>query len=114
MDFYKIFVLTTTLLITNYSHSDGCSSTECVGLIENIYIQANGEIYIGTPHDEKLANCSPVSGALLTLDTNDNNAKEIYSTLLAAYMADKKVKIRITESSPNCKIQYVDLHKGNM
>jgi len=56
-----------------------------------------------------LASCTPVSGVYFSLDTEMSNSKEIYSALLAAYMADKKILLRIIEGSNDCTIAYVKL-----
>ncbi len=106
----RIFTLIAGLLFsTQIVAANTCNNTGCISTISLLYTTANGPVYIGTPQDEKLANCTPVKNVYFTLNTNSKNAQEIYSTLLAAYMAGKKVKLRIIEGSSNCELSYVTL-----
>ncbi|WP_218919595.1 hypothetical protein [Shewanella psychrophila] len=79
--------------------------------VETLYINASGIIYIGTSGDETLMSCSAVSDVYVTLKRSEPAADMIFSTLLAAQMADKKVHIRTVDKSVGCKIAYVTLDK---
>ena len=94
---------------THVLAADQCQSWGCITTISKLYTTANGPIYVSTPLDEKLANCTPVSDVYFTLDTSSKNVKEVYATLLAAYMAQKEVRLRIIEGSANCELKYVTL-----
>ena len=89
--------------------AEQCTSWGCVSTISKLYTTTDGPVYIGTPLNEKLANCTPVSGVYFTLNTSSKNAKEIYSSLLAAFMSGKRIALRIKEGSSNCELAYVTL-----
>jgi hypothetical protein len=93
--------------------ADVCTSRGCISTVSDIYANADGAIYIGTPLDEKLANCTPVSGVYFTLNPNSGNAKEMYASILAAYMANIKIMLRIKEGHGSCELQYVTLSSSH-
>lgn len=103
------------LLITVTSFSafaaDKCTTWGCISTIEELHTNANGDTYIGTPLDETSANCTLISSNRFTLKSDAVNAKEIYSSLLAAYMSDSKIQLRIIEGSAGCELAYVRLSK---
>ena len=106
----KKLILTITLLIAPFfSMAATCSKTGCIDKIQMLYVNADGNIYIGMPGDEKLANCTPVSGVYFTLPPTAENKKEVYSALLAAQMADKVVHVRVKEGTSKCEIAYITL-----
>jgi len=88
---------------------DQCTSWGCKSTISELYTNAQGDIYVATPLDEKLANCTAVSGVYFTLDPTLSNAKEVYSTLLAAFISNKKVQLRVKEGDSKCRLSYVRL-----
>ncbi|MBN3495879.1 hypothetical protein [Vibrio neptunius] len=90
---------------------DRCESWGCISTIETLYTNSNGDIYIGTPLDEKRANCTPVSGVYFSLNPSAANADEVYSSLLAAYMAGTKIQLRVKEEHPRCELSYVRLDR---
>ena len=106
----KKLILTIILLTAPFfSMAATCSKTGCIDKVQMLYVNAGGDIYIGMPGDEKLANCTPVSGVYFTLSPTAQNKKEVYSALLAAQMADKVVQVRVKEGSSKCEIAYVTL-----
>ena len=96
--------------LAGVSHADECASWGCVSTIESLYTNASGLIYVSTPLDETKANCTVYPGNYFVLNPNAQNKKEIYSSLLAAYMAGRKIQLRVVEGSPNCELSYVRLH----
>jgi hypothetical protein len=107
----KIFCYALLMLCSFSAASNQCASWGCTATIETLYTNVDGDIYIGTPGDEKLTNCTPVSGVYFTLNPSAVNAKEVYSSILAAYMANEKIQLRIKEGSSNCELAYVKLAK---
>lgn len=107
----KIFVFIISTILFSSAYAQGqCYSRGCISQIESLYTEANGVIYVSTLQDEKLANCKPVSGVYFTLDPSKRNAKYVYSTLLAAYIAQQSVHIRIRDNGEEpCEILYVTL-----
>lgn len=99
------------LFVSTLSFSDECASWGCISTISELYITTDGDIRVGTPLDEKLASCTPASGVFFTLNQNSANAKEVYSTLLAAYMSEKKIQLRTKDGSPDCELAYVRLQR---
>ncbi|KOR33474.1 hypothetical protein TI05_00885 [Achromatium sp. WMS3] len=106
----KTFVLVVFCLPCIGLAADSCETWGCVSTISTLYTNVNGVVYIGTPLDEKKANCTPVSGVYFTLNpSNSNNFQAVYSNLLGAYLQNKKIRLRIKERSPNCELEYVVL-----
>ena len=100
-------VLTVIALLassTSVFAADMCASWGCTSTIETLYTNADGRIYIGTPLDENLANCTTVIDKYFTINPSSGNAKEMYSSILAAYMSDKKVQLRVKEGHPSCEL----------
>jgi hypothetical protein len=89
--------------------ADQCTSWGCISTVANVVTNADGVIYVGTPLDESLANCTAVSGVYFTIDTTSGNAKEMYASVLAAYMSNKKIQLRVKEGHPLCELSYVNL-----
>ena len=103
-------VIITTLIALTFSsvnYADSCASWGCISTIEHLVTNAEGNIYIDTPLDESVANCTRYADTYFVLNSNSKNSDKIYSTLLAAYISKSKVQLRIIEGSPNCEIGYV-------
>ena len=100
------------LLLSNAPAFADCSANACGTVhVERLYVNAEGLIYVATSGTETSLSCTPVSGKYLTLVTTATNADEVFSTLLAAQLADKQVTIRIVTSSSNCSIAYITLDR---
>jgi len=108
---YFIAALIMFLSITA-SAEDKCTTWGCISTLNELYTKSSGVVYIATPLDETKANCTPHSGVYFTLRPEVSGYKEIYSSLLAAYMSDKKIQLRITEGTIGCEINYVRFAKG--
>lgn len=100
------------LLAANVTYA-ACVTNSCVDVyVTMLYTHSDaGWVYIGTDGDEPLLDCTPVSNKFLTLLTTDANFDAVYSTLLAAQLADKKVGIRILNGSNGCTVTYVTLER---
>lgn len=92
--------------------SDRCTTWGCISTISELSINADGLIYVGTPLDEKLANCTAISGVYFTINPLSQNSKEMYSSVLAAYMSNKKIQLRVKEGHAQCELAYVRLSAG--
>jgi hypothetical protein len=89
-----------------------CSASGCWNVyIEELYPEANGGAWIKTSGTETLANCTVDSNIYLRLNPSAG-FKEIYATLLAAQLADKRVSLRIVEGSSPCYVTYVTLNRN--
>ncbi len=108
----KIIMALAVALSPSITKADECTSAGCISTIESLYTNSSGLIYISTPLDETKANCTAYAGNYFVLNPESPNAKEIYSSLLAAYMSDSKIQLRINEGSPNCELAYVRLNKN--
>jgi hypothetical protein len=78
--------------------------------IEELYPEAQGGAWIRTSGNETLANCTADSGVYLRLDPTPG-FKEIYATLLAAQLSEKRVGLRISPGSNPCTVVYVTLNR---
>lgn len=107
----KKFLFFATMLMST-SVWAACGGIRCEQVyVDRLYPSTSGSIYIGTSGDEKNLACSPNGGVYLTLSPTDPNADHIYSTLLAAQLAGKKVHIRVSENSTGCGIVYMTLDR---
>ena len=89
-----------------------CAAQGCYSVfVEEIYPEATGGAWIKTTGNETLANCTANSGVYLRLNPT-GGYKEVFATLLAAQLTDKKVNIRIHEGSTDCVIAYVTLNRN--
>jgi len=88
---------------------DGCKSWGCVSTVSEITTKRNGYIFVATPLDENLANCAPYAGKYFSINPDFKNSREMYSSLLSAYMSSKKIQLRVVEGSQNCELSYVRL-----
>lgn len=88
-----------------------CSSGICTDVyVEELYIPTDSSgVYIQTSGTETLAGCTPYNGIYLLLQPAPTSAqfKEVYATLLAAQMNDKRVSIRINNGSNPCTVAYI-------
>lgn len=105
----KKLLLCICLLATSFYSQSQCSKVGCNAPISILYVNNNNNIYVGTTADETKANCSPVANVYFTLKADAQNKKEIYATLLAAYMAKKKIFLRVNEGTEGCEIAYITL-----
>jgi len=88
-----------------YAH---CAGVACTNVyIERLLLNASGPLHVAVDGDETALDCTAVSDFYVTLNTSDPNAEAIYSTLLAAHVAGKRVSIRIEQFSADCEIRYV-------
>lgn len=92
----------------------GCSGNSCSSVyVDKLYVNAtsSAKIYIGTSGDESLLDCEAHANVYVTLDSSQANADKIYSTLLAAQLANKTVRIRVDTSTAGCKVSYITLDR---
>lgn len=88
-----------------------CSAAGCYDvLIEELYPTAEGGVWIKTTGNETLANCTANANVFLRLNVSAGY-KDIYSTLLAAMLAEKRVSLRVVEGSNPCAVAYVTLNR---
>ena len=89
-----------------------CNSGGCTDVyVEELYPEASGGAWIKTSGNEALASCTVDSNVYLRLNATEGY-KEIYATLLAAQLTDRRVNIRIVENSNPCRIAYVTLNRN--
>ena len=89
-----------------------CAAWGCEAYIYNLTLTVTGTLYIETTADETLANCSPTWGKAFVMTTADAGFDGIYSTLLTAQAAEKKIKIVIIESGV-CPVSYIEYSATN-
>jgi len=94
----------------NSAFAAACSPTSCSGQISMLYIEANGDAYVGLVGGlAGLTGCIPNQGEqqFLTLPAASANMKLVYATLLAAQMAGRSVTLALSANSSGCIIRYV-------
>ncbi len=105
----KILIFIGMCCSASYSWSD-CSGVSCTDVyVEELYIRQSGKNLVKTTGDETKLSCNPDSGVYLEVPETSNK-NDMMSVLLAAQMADKKVRFRILENS-NCEILYLTLKR---
>ncbi|MDF2466716.1 MAG: hypothetical protein K0Q43_4951 [Ramlibacter sp.] len=108
--FHRAVAVLTSLPLATAAFAE-CSAAGCYGVyIEELYATAEGGVWIKTTGDETLANCTANSNVFLRLNATAGY-KDIYSTLLAAMLAEKRVSLRVVEGSNPCAVAYVTLNR---
>jgi hypothetical protein len=98
------------VVFANASNAE-CQPTACVGFVDQVYVEANGNLYVQTSGNETLANCTPNSGIYLYLAASATNFKEIYAMLLTAETLGWQVTLRIVDSSNPCTISWASVNR---
>src|SRR5437868_2381205 len=93
---YSAVAMLATLAATNADAE--CGPIACTGYVDQIFVEANGDLYVRTSGNEALANCVPNSGVFLFLPSGSTKFKEIYALLLTAQAQDRQVTLRIIDS----------------
>lgn len=89
-----------------------CTTWGCADVyVEQLYVSSASGFYVRTSGNELLANCTPDSGIFLYVPNTSSQMKEVYATLLAAQLADKRVNIRVNEGTSPCTVAYVTLDR---
>jgi len=88
-----------------------CQAGGCLNVnVTEIYMNTLAAgFHVQTSGNETLANCTPISGILLTVPETFPHFKEIYSLLLSAQLSGKAVTIMINQGSDPCTISYAKL-----
>jgi hypothetical protein len=108
--FHRALALVAALPLATIAYAD-CQSAGCYDvLIEELYPTAEGGVWIKTTGDETRANCIANSNVFLRLNVSAGY-KDIYGTLLAAMLAEKRVSLRVVEGSNPCTVAYVTLNR---
>jgi hypothetical protein len=103
-------IFTATLMLGSSIVSAACGGGACTDItIDKLYVDAaSGTVYIGTSGDEKLLDCQALGNVYVTLVAGGLGNEGIYSTLLAAKIANKKIEqIRVLNGSVGCTVGYV-------
>jgi hypothetical protein len=90
-------------------------ATSCSGRISILYIEANGDAYVGLVGGlAGLTGCTPNEGEeqFFTLSTASTNWTLVYNTLLAAETSGYSVTIAAVANSNGCTIRYVTVGSG--
>jgi hypothetical protein len=107
----KLIVAAGSILLATAAAAE-CTSQGCFEVyVEELYPTAEGGVWVKTSGDETLANCTANSNVFLRLNVTAGY-KDIYATLLAAQIADKRVNIRVAEGTNPCTIAYVTLNRN--
>ena len=90
-----------------------CAQESCTDVeVMRLYLRPEGDVLIDTSGDEKaLSVCTPSEGKYIHLKSDHKNKQEIYSTLLSAQFAGKKVWIRVSNNQSPCQVEYVVIDK---
>jgi len=107
----KLALLVFLLCILPISSLAGtCDTISCTGKILNLYPHGgNGKVYIEIDGNKGSLNCTLVQEKFVVLKPDSKLHSEIYSMLLAVTVAQKDVRVRILENSPECELLYTML-----
>jgi hypothetical protein len=108
----RAIVVATGLFVCGLAYAE-CIQQGCYDVyVDELYPESPGGAWIKTSGNETLANCTANSGVYLRLVGTAPGYKEIYATLLAAQLSEKKVNIRVNEGTNPCTIAYVTLNRN--
>lgn len=112
----KGFAICLSIFLANIAHA-GCVAKHCSGnateVVNSIYPNTSGNVYLEMTSNEEergKLNCSLVEGRFAVLKGDHILFKEMYSLLLTAVMADKKLIVRIEEGSKDCQVRYFRMY----
>ncbi|USD19803.1 hypothetical protein MJO52_11995 [Microbulbifer variabilis] len=80
-----------------------CSNVE----VDRVYATVGNTVYVGTTGDERNLGCGAVADVYGKLDMTNPSADAVYSAILAAQMAKKKIIMKVDENVAGCPISYV-------
>lgn len=104
-----LLVIAGSICIARSAEAD-CSGRICNGgkITALITRGDTGDVFVVTEHSSSGLECTTYNGQI-KLESNNTLFKEIYSMLLAAYVSNKDVYIRMKDSESSCVIQYTVL-----
>lgn len=95
-------------MVANSTVFAGCGGNVCSGLIDRLYTDSAGTLFIATDGDEsKLTNCTSPLGVYVTMSASDSNFDRKYAMMLTAFSLGKSIGLRTVDSSPSCAVSYV-------
>jgi len=104
----KLFILLVLCPLTSIAGT--CDTIACTGKIIYLYPHGgNGSIYVEIDGNKEALNCNLTQGKYIVLKETSKLHSEIYSMLLAVTIAQKNIRIRIVENSPDCELAYTML-----
>lgn len=87
-----------------------CTAQGCTTTVKRVYATstAEGSVYL-QPDEASLSNvnCTPAEGTFFVLKKTHPLFNEIYSMALASVMANRPVRLRIWELTPDCELAYM-------
>jgi hypothetical protein len=107
-------IFAAAFMMASTTATAACGGGLCTDVyIEKLYIDVDtGTVNIATSGDETKLSCTAPGGIYATLHGAAKGTDRIYSTLLAAQLANKKVEsIRVHDNSSNCSVAYVVLSR---
>jgi len=106
----KLYIFTLLFFVTsNAIAADQCTTWGCISSIKTLKLNSAGTIHIDVPLDKSTVNCTLSGNAYFTVSKTAPFYKEVYATLLSAYLTKSKIQLRVVEGSSNCEISYVTL-----
>ncbi len=85
-----------------------CSGGACSNVtIDYILVLGSGTITVGTSGTETDLTCAASGGKYLAISASDPGKNAMYSALLTAQTTNKKLSIRLNDTTDACYIAYV-------
>jgi hypothetical protein len=105
----RIIFMLFALIIPGMAGAGTCQSNYCEGKIVNLYTNGfDGLVYVKIDGNMSMLNCTLHDG-YINLKQDNLLYSEIYSSLLAAAVAQANIRLRIEEGSVDCKLLYTML-----
>ena len=111
MQALKAIAVGACLFFASFIATAECVMGGCTGYVEQLYIEADGGLWLQTSGNETLAGCTADSNIFLRLPGDAPKFKEVYALLLAAQLADRPVFVRLATGSNPCRILYVYMNR---
>lgn len=112
----RIFIIILSLVMSSLSFADkppflGCNNVGCIGKFGSIYLRDSGDVSIMKPDGINSSGLTcTLEGDYFTLKRTHPSFNEIYSSILAAQLAQKTIYLRALPNTPNCEIKYVVIY----
>lgn len=110
MTSYKILLTVCLfLLFITLDARAACDSTGCSSKISRIYVSGIPGVVFIQPDEASLSalNCTPAEGLFLSLYRSHPNYTELYAAASLALALNKSVRLRIVESTDDCRLSYI-------
>lgn len=111
----RALVAVTIALSSMGALADGCTATGCIGYgaeaVASVYLGGSGDVNLEAPAAQRAnLNCTLSGGVYMVLERAHPAFKESYAAVLLALASGRRLHVRTSEGSANCRVLYVRVY----